>query len=378
MTNTTTYGTVTGGVGHLKLHAAVPPPCPFRASTLSQFSSFASLNRAFQQATGWELDYTELTGSYRQRVRLNDPGFPALGKLSITDLSSILPPGLPAVSRIYCEKLLDEFNRVLAELAVCRQTIYRQASGSVDSMAADSLPAIESNTKQPSTKQEATKANVISMAGEPLIGLDDNPSLLAHNFAFNQLARSPDRAACDWFVDAGGVARFLVIHCGNDQSTSARELLTARATFQSECRHGVTNLAAYQAIHEAVECFFDGSQTLSILIGTLNPLTGDIAFVGDQPFRLSTTMSEGCHESAKPDQQSSIHLTQRQHLTVTYWPETFDEDQLEQATEWNLQMLRAVRDVSAADVVKQYEKCIEEAIPSLPARPHVAFAVSRH
>ena len=119
MTNTTTYGTVTGGVGHLKLHAAVPPPCPFRASTLSQFSSFASLNRAFQQATGWELDYTELTGSYRQRVRLNDPGFPALGKLSITDLSSILPPGLPAVSRIYCEKLLDEFNQVLAELAVC-------------------------------------------------------------------------------------------------------------------------------------------------------------------------------------------------------------------------------------------------------------------
>ena len=36
---------------------------------------------------------------------------PAIGKLTINDLSPILPPGIPAVSRIYCEKLVDEFNK---------------------------------------------------------------------------------------------------------------------------------------------------------------------------------------------------------------------------------------------------------------------------
>ena len=83
-----------GGEGHLRLFAP-QASCPFRKSAARQFLSLEPLNQAFQQATGWELSIRESIRSYRYRVRLGQPNMPAIPELSITDLSPVLPPGMP-------------------------------------------------------------------------------------------------------------------------------------------------------------------------------------------------------------------------------------------------------------------------------------------
>ncbi len=73
--------------------------------------SFGDLNVAFQHATGWRL-------SWQPRHLLSDGTCSRKRHdwLRIDDLSSLLPPGLPVTSRIYCEHLVLRWNRLLDEL----------------------------------------------------------------------------------------------------------------------------------------------------------------------------------------------------------------------------------------------------------------------
>lgn len=356
MTNTASLSPFTGGVGHLKLHAPTErTPCPFRSSAVAEFVRFHALNTAFQQATGWELRFQETESSYRHRLRLGNPDFPAIGKMAIWDLSRLLPPGIPAVSRIYCEKLVEELNGVVAELGRCRQEAYRSAGVSSDRASAEVAGRSPGNRP-------------------PIEPLQDNLPLESHSFTLIPTISNPGKAACDWHVDSSGNVRFLIIHCSNPTGTSTGELIAARSAFQAECRHGSGNVRAREAIQGTIERFFGEPLNLMTMVGSFQRLTGDIKIAGAHDFIVGSTMPKDLPRGGLSG-EVSFHLSAGHHLLMNGWEEQWNEDEYQ---EWSMSTLRIMRETAPDQLAGLVETQMECSIPSLPAKPVAGLVISRH
>jgi len=366
MTDTTTLGPSTGGLGHLKLHAPESDPCPFRHSLAAQLPNLASLNRTFQLATGWELDYLETASSYADRVRLGNPDFPAIGELSIVDLSPLLPPGIPAVSRIYCERLISEFNLVIRQLAEASRQSYRAESHQVTANFVDEASRLPAQTGIQLGKR--------SMKGQPMPPLAGNLAYRSSGFAFTPMMMAAEIAVCDWQIDDSGTARFVTVVCQNRSESSTRELIAVRSTFHSECRHGSTNAAIYEAIRETIDQFFDDTESLMIVIGSMNPLSGDVTMVGDSRFQARSTRHVREAIKLTKETETKLHLPAGHHLSIQYWTDWPEVDELDQ---WLRTTMKSMYGKQPSDLKEVFQARLSEAIPGLPADSALAFAVSR-
>ena len=350
MIDTTALNAFTGGDGHLKLYAPVSL-CPYHLSAKQQFKSLESLNHAFQLATGWELAIHETSSSRRQRSNLKRPQMPATGKLSILDLAEILPPGIPPVSRVYCEQLVDELNHLLKELGRLRG-------------------------KQFESKGEAGQCSrpyITADLDAGLSMLQSNLPFRTSNVALTPLVVDQTMATCEWFIDESGIVRFAAIVCKNPDRNSTRELIAARTAFLAECRHGASNMTAHAAVIQTVTRLFPGDSFTDVLTGTLNPLTGDITMVGVESFNVNST-NLMCDQTGRVAQVSTHHLQRGHHLVFSHWPTTVDSSAVEH---WIDATVGEFREMPIDQLADDWKHRFSEAIPRIPVSPCIALAVSR-
>ncbi len=352
MSDITALSSSLGNIGDLKVFAP-ESPCPFKLSAGLQLKAFASFNTAFQQATGWELLIRETAQSYRFRRRAGEVDMPAIPELVITDLSPLLPPGIPAISRIYSEKLVVELNEILSDFG-------------------------ENRRKKFSDEAAASKKRPLNLATaaeveESIEPLDPNLPFVTSNFALASLHLETQRASCEWFMDESGIARFAAMVCPDNGKSWGRELLAARTTFLAECRHGSSNRAARAAMEQSIQRLFAAETEVDILTGTLNPLTGDITMVGSDDYQV---LSSGFHAPSSRSRTdiATFHLPRGQHMLLIRWPNSIDSEAL---VNWGQQMIGKLQGRDSRQVTSIFMDYLANCLPSLPQKPELSLSVSR-
>ncbi len=352
MSDFTALSSSLGSIGDLKVYAP-ESPCPFKLSAGLQLKAFDSFNTAFQQATGWELLVRETAQSYRFRRQSGEVDMPVIPELVIADLSPLLPPGIPAISRIYSEKLVLELNEILTEVGENRRKKFSKQAVSPEKRSCD-LPA----------------TGDIDEVMEPL---EPNLPFVTSNFALASLHVEAQRASCEWFMDESGMARFAAMVCPDVGKPWGRELLAARTTFLTECRHGASNRATRAAIVQNTQRLFAAEAEVEILAGTLNPLTGDITMVGSEDYQVLSSGIQPPSSVSRTD-VATFHLPRGQHMVLIRWPTSVDA---ETRTDWGQHMIGKLQGRESRQVAPIFTEYLANCIPSLPEKPELSLSISR-
>lgn len=348
MIDSSTFTSLLGDADHLKLHAP-STTCPFKASVSKSLTNFHSLNVAFQQATGWELQIFEPEFSFKRRVSAKDPKIPAVAQLKICDLSPLFPPGIPAASRIYCEKLVEEFNQVLQSLTEQQRSNYQSGT----------------------TSQAAP---VDSTSGDTQLDLPTNIPFETSSLAVAPLSVEQDQAVCEWFVQNDGTVRFATIVCFNRDQPCTQELMACRSAFLTECRHEASNHEIQASLNHLLQRVFPGGTYAYAAIGSLDPLTGDLELTCTDQFLLHGTMPEPSLQNFG-QKQLRTHLPRGHHLMISCWPASLDVDEVSQWCEKSITSLRGLRPYLLPET---FQAQLRNSIPSLPANPLSALTLSRY
>ncbi len=378
MTTDTSFHPSTGDFRHLKLFSPVKP-CAFRSSARQLFDRWETLNLAFQHATGWQLSIRESRTSYQFRKCQGSPGIPAIPELAIVDLSPLLPPGIPAVSRIYCEKLIDETNRMLEDLG---QRLHQVADGSLppnirqngvarrpvgpigDQDVAGAIAAIALDSPQ-------SKGKALLQNSPPKV--QSNVPLVTDQLAIYPLRVAERKAACEWFIDDSGVARFAAMTCRGREPDYTRELVAARATFLAECRHGTDITTTHSTIKSTVSRLFPWESPMEVVTGTISLLTGEIEVIGVGSFVTLATFPLG-ERIANGTRRAVFHLPRGQHLVFCQWPESLN---LADVQDWSRQTSQRLHGLALSKLPEAFQWQLEQSIPSLARPPLLALSLSR-
>ncbi len=353
MSDLTAFDSHTGDPSNLRVFAP-EINCPFKKAAQRQFKALDSLNIAFQQATGWALQVEETAESFQFRNQHGQADVPAVPKMTIADLSPLLPPGIPAVSRLYSEKLVDEVNELLNELAGLRK---KECLGRL---------------KLPHLSQEiGSPINELDVASEPLT---HNMPFRSSNLALTPLRVESCRATVEWFVEESGMVRFAAMVCPKSTQSRERELIAGRTTFLAECRHGASNRATCHAIRQSIDRLFDGDCQIDLLTGALNPLTGDITIVGSEAFQILTTGFSAVTTNSLTD-IATYHLPRGQHMLLSHWGE--GETPASWIDDWGQKLQANLQGRTVSELKAIYDQQVEKCIPSLPKKAGVVLSLSR-
>ena len=343
MSDLTAFDSHTGDASNLKVFAP-EVNCPFQRAAKRQFKTLDPLNIAFQQATGWALQVKETAQSFRFRNQLGQAQAPAVPQMAIADLSPLLPPGIPAVSRIYSEKLVDEVNELLTELGDLRKNAFL-GGGQI--------------SQQPKAETEP---------------LADNLPFRSSNLALTPLWVESSRATLDWFVEESGMVRFAAMVCPKSGDAWDRELIAARTTFLGEARHGSSNRATCHAIRQNIKHLFSSDCPIDVLTGTLNPLTGDITIVGSEVFQVLTTGFSALPAKSLTD-IATYHLPRGQHMLLSHW--TAANTNAVWLDDWGKKLQGSLQGRTVTELKAIYARQMEQQIPALPEKPGVVLSLSR-
>ena len=380
MTISTTFDAFSGDIGHLRLHSP-SRPCPFEGSAKKRTAKLEQLLLAFEHATGWQMGYQETSASRKQRQAAGDPTLPIAGQLTIEDLSQLLPPGVPAASRIYCEKLVEQFNLVVAELDQSRMELHKlhdstapAAQQSNVTVATPNMLGGRKSRKSPTDAVESAESASQDSATAPPANLP----LTSHSVNIVPLTEPKQNAVFEWYVEPTGLTRFAIISCdepnsGPQNSNRTSELIAARATFLTECRHRSCDETIQYELKSVVERLFPGDANVRALCGSVNSLTGDLVLAGCNHFLINSSGHiDGLCEV--PDATLlRTYLPHGQHLVISSWPEF----NCKLTHRWIATAAKKLRTIDGLNLNQAFDHHLNNAIPSLPAHPEIALAITR-
>ncbi|MGI9516773.1 MAG: hypothetical protein ACR2NP_07005 [Pirellulaceae bacterium] len=364
MTDSLTLDPGSGQIGHLRLHAPTPL-CPYRETANAGFPNFDRLNVAFQQATGWKLGWYETADSNQSRKKRGRPDYPAAGILAIDDLSTLMPPGIPSASRIYCEKLVDELNETLAELHKARVALWQQNN---PAPAGHREPA---NNAYRRIDQADHSLSVHQASISPI-----NTPFQDQQLGITSLVNDLKTGFMEWYADEQGNIRLLLAVCRETGEPNQSALLTARTTFLAECRHQSPELEIEVAIRETLERMFP-EVSLDLVSATLHRLSGQFSMTGDHRFRLDSTAMDVRIEKVSGGTRLT-HLARDQHLFISHWPTAgIHSGYQDEVDEWWWTSIRELRQANIESLAPVFGNRLKNSIPSLLLPPNLAMGLSR-
>jgi serine phosphatase RsbU (regulator of sigma subunit) len=123
----------------------------------------------FEATTGWSLNYRSSTLSLPTTD--DTPPAPAFGRFEIADLSEKWPAGKPAVSRVECERLLTQINRLVGKIEAAELERHGAASTLVD--ATEDSPLLPTNRTDKVANLLRFAKTELSAIGAAVYLLDD-------------------------------------------------------------------------------------------------------------------------------------------------------------------------------------------------------------
>lgn len=353
MSDLTAFDSHTGDANNLRVFAP-EVNCPFKRAAQRQFKALDPLNIAFQQATGWSLQVKETAHSFQLRNQLGRVELPAVPEMAIADLSPLLPPGIPAVSRIYSEKLVDEVNELLNELGDLRKKAC--------------LGELKHTPLQAERPAHAADSDG---EAEPL---NHNLPFRSSNLALTPIMVESSRATVDWFVEESGMVRFAAMVFPKASNPCERELIAARTAFLAEARHGSSNRATCHAIRQSINRLFASDCQIDILTGALNPLTGDITIVGSEAFHVLTTGFSAVSAASLTD-VATYHLPRGQHMLLSHWGA--GNANAGWLDDWGKRLQGNLQGRTVTELKTLFTRQMDQSIPALPEKPGVVLSLSR-
>jgi hypothetical protein len=302
---------------------------------------FDELDAAFQLLTGWRLAWNPFaarTGGHPSRTRHD--------WLRIDDLSDVLPPGIPAASRIYCENLAMRLNRFLDEW-----TILRSAGGG----------GIQFPAPGAAAPGYRLACHLDHFSIEPL-RLPD--------------AGSAAGTACEWAMTPNNRVAAGLFAINPKHEMAGAGLTAARSAFVTGARAGADCEAILAHIDESIEQLFYGDLEIEAVVWTLDPAIGEGHIIGRGSFDLHLDREplawDGGRACRFPWYRRQLLVAARFHPAAS--DPTIDGQRDRWMDDVSSVLARREPDCWQGVLEKQFAR----SIPSYEVHPDLALAMARH
>ncbi len=311
--------------------------------------TFSDFDIAFQNATGWELAWNPP----RDRISCSNGPGSARGKnhdwIRIDDMSHRLPPGVPAVSRIYSENLILKLNRLLGEIGVSNEKILEKEQDGTTSL----KQGKNTGSLQPCF---LNSVSVVPVTSSPF---------------------GPDcSTGFQWVVRKDGsfmVGAFEI--SGSDESIHAG-LVAAQASFLTASRFGGECSDVLHQVRAGIEQVFCGDIGIRLIVLALDPLLGFATICGDDCFGIRLD-----RQKITMDRQASTGFLwlRGQNLILGNSMITNDCEGSDNANEsWFNLVERSVSRSNPRDWQAAIMEHLQRQIPRLRTLPNLALVMARH
>ncbi len=322
-------------------------------------AGFAPFDRAFQLATGWNLIWedgiNDACPSPGQAATTGPrgPDRPSRfgGKMRIEDLSRLLPPGIPATSRIYCENMILRLNELLGEV-VARQS-------AAPSSRAGTIPRV----RNPGASGRLQPCFLDQFCIVPVVTPDWNHPVLAGELG-----------GCQWLLHTSGSLSVAALAVSGSSDLLASAMLVAQSAFLTAARLETNCRQIHEQIRSSINQMFCGDIHAHSAVWTLDPLMGQAAVCGDERFELRLDRERLRFDS---ERQQVFPWYRKQVLLATHWSQE-SKLQFEDINNWMNVTLAHLADQDPHNWQARLGECLESWIPTISCSPDLAVAMVRH
>jgi hypothetical protein len=330
-------------------------------------ATWESLSRAFEQATGWRLAWSPHRGELRAGRSADRRGW-----MRIEDLSTIRPPGIPAVSRIYCEHLIERFNRFLDELVSGTRTTH--TAGPVE--------------RPESVYSPGHGASARRSRNENRTSTKRGPGVFLDRLCVVPLGEQSVRGGLD--AQAGGAQTCVgadghlltgMYRVAGPADCLAAAATAVRATLLTAARLAGGSYAVRDQVRQSIEQLFRGDVQVASAVCSVDPIDGTVAVSSDDGFDVRLA-SEGSPTggdrlpNCEGSGEATSHLPPRGSLIFSTWMGEALPAREAMMERWREHVVRLVVESSPEEIHTAWRDRLARLVPAIEL-PELAWAIVR-
>lgn len=322
-------------------------------------AAFPAFDKSFQLATGWKLAWKTGLASHdagrpeellpASEINLKVRGTAEFDRLEIDDLSRLLPPGIPATSRIYCENMVLRLNQLMQELT-------HEVTEKRDCAYAD-VPVID-----PSGIPNRLQPCFLDQFCIVPLRIPEN----------DETGDSAELGGCQWLIHPSGSISAAVFAVSGTTALRPAGLMAAQSSFLTAARLESECQEIHDQIRLGINQMFCGDVNVQSVVWSLDPLMGQASICGDEPFSISLDREQLEFDS---ETQASFPWYRNQLLLAVH--QRPDRSMPDDSVQW--------RDIALTHLAghdpHQWQSTLgprlDEHIPSVTAIPDLAVAMTR-
>ena len=341
-----TLGPVTDPVSSSSLRVFQPRTRPATHQQITKApESFGEFDTAFQNATGWEVAWNPPRDRRNRHGRGSDPANRHHDWIRIADMSHRLPPGVPAVSRLYCENMILKLNRVLSDF---------------------------SNSEEKRSNKSKTRHSTIT----PANGLGSPEPCFLDSVSVVPIVSTPlghkSSTGFQWIVRSDGSFMVGAFEISGSAELNHPGLVAAQASFLAASRFGGDCNEVVNQIRSGIEQVFCGDVEIRMVVWALDPLLGFATICGDDCFAIRLDRQD---ISIAQKAMTGFLWLRGQNLVLNSKSITQGDDETET---WINLAERAVNRSLPVDWKAAIAEQTQRAVPRIRNIPNLALAMARH